>query len=75
VSIVAAAYLFLMFVNLAFPSGLDSGRAFFNLDWITLSVMFVIAVVGAAYFVIGRPDRALATHTRRELQKESLERV
>jgi amino acid transporter len=75
VSIVAAAYLFLMFVNLAFPSGLDSGRAFFNLDWITLSVMFVIALVGAIYFVIGRPDRGIGRHTHAEMRASEKERL
>src|SRR3954467_7107981 len=52
VSIIAAGYLGLMFVNLALPTGLDSPRAFFNLDWITLMVMILIALVGAVYFVI-----------------------
>ena len=39
---------------------MSSPRAFFNLDWVTLSVMLVIAVVGAVYFVIGRPDRLVS---------------
>jgi hypothetical protein len=64
-----------MFVNLAFPSGLDSGRAFFNLDWITLSVMFVIAVVGALYFVLGRPDRRLSGHLHDPEEASGAERV
>ena len=75
VSIVALAYLGLMFINVAFPSGLDSGRALLNLDWITLAVIAVIAIVGAIYFVIGRPDRALGANTRAELTEERLERV
>jgi hypothetical protein len=57
VTLIAAGYLALMFVNIALPTGLSSPRAFFNLDWITLSVMVLIAVVGFAYFVIARPDR------------------
>jgi amino acid transporter len=61
VTIIAAAYLLLMLVNVAAPTGLGSGRAYFNLDWITLTVMFLIAVVGAAYFVLGRPDRRLGS--------------
>jgi hypothetical protein len=50
-------YLGLMFINIGFPSGITSPREFFNLDWITLAVIFVIAVVGAVYFVLARPDR------------------
>src|SRR6059058_6184797 len=50
VAIVAAVYLGLMLVDVAYPSGLGSPRAFFNLDWITLTVVAIIALVGAAYF-------------------------
>ncbi len=64
VSIIAAAYLGLMLINIVAPTGLSSGRAFFNLDWITLSVMFVIAVVGALYFFIARPDKQVSGHVR-----------
>src|SRR6478735_7611406 len=39
VTIIAAAYLGLMLVNVVVPTGLSSGRALFNLDWITLLVM------------------------------------
>ncbi len=46
------------------PTGLSSPRGFFNLDWITLMVMVVVAVVGAIYFFAARPDRALQQHTR-----------
>jgi hypothetical protein len=62
VTVIAALYLGLMLVNVVLPSGLTSPRAYFNLDWITLAVMFVIAVVGGAYFVVGRPDRGVARH-------------
>jgi amino acid transporter len=75
VSIIAAAYLGLMFVNVAFPSGLDSPRAFFNLDWITLTVIVVIALIGALYFVIGRPDRGVSRHVHDELEATGAERV
>ncbi|HET8978335.1 MAG TPA: amino acid permease [Solirubrobacteraceae bacterium] len=77
VSIIAAGYLGLMFINIAIPSGLSSPRAFFNLDWITLSVMIVIALVGAVYFVIARPDRGVARHVHeRERRKaEGAEQV
>ena len=59
VSIVAALYLGLMLLNVVVPTGLTSGRGLFNLDWITLVVMVVIAVIGALYFVFARPDRKL----------------
>ena len=74
VTIAAAAYLALMFVNVVYPSGLSSPRAYFNIDWITLLVMFVIAVVGAVYFVIGRPDRGVARHVHDEVEATGAER-
>jgi amino acid transporter len=74
VTIAAAAYLTLMFVNVVYPSGLSSPRAYFNIDWITLLVMFVIAVVGAVYFVIGRPDRGVARHVHDEVEATGAER-
>jgi amino acid transporter len=74
VTIVAAGYLALMFVNVVFPSGLSSPRAYFNIDWITLAVMFVIAVVGAVYFLIGRPDRGVASHVHDNLEPTGAER-
>src|SRR5262249_49820347 len=54
VLIIAAAYLGLMFINVVFPSGITSPRELFNYDWITLAVIFVIAVVGAILFFITR---------------------
>jgi preprotein translocase subunit YajC len=57
------------------PSGLSSGRALFNLDWITLLVMVVIAVIGAAYFLIARPDRKVAGHVHDSLEPTGAERV
>ena len=74
VCIVATLYLGLMLVNVVLPTGLTSGRALFNLDWITLSVMVVIAVVGAVYFVIARPDRKLAGHVHDTLEPTGAER-
>lgn len=53
----ALVYLGLMLVNVVLPTGLSSPRAYFNLDWITLVVMFVITVAGAICFAIVRPDR------------------
>jgi amino acid transporter len=66
VSIIAALYLGLMLINVVLPTGLTSPRAYFNLDWITLAVMFVIAVVGAAYFITARPDRGVSRHRHEE---------
>ena len=62
VSGIAAGYLGLMLLNVVYPSGLSSGRGFFNYDWITLAVMVLIAVAGAVYFFIARPDRKVAAH-------------
>ena len=66
VYIVAAGYLGLMLVNVVAPSGLTSPRGYFNLDWITLLVIAVITVVGAAYFVMARPDERVARHVHDE---------
>src|SRR3954452_5827407 len=62
VTIVAAAYLGLMLLNVVYPSGLASPRGYFNLDWITLVVIVVIAVVGLVYLLLARPDRKVAGH-------------
>jgi amino acid transporter len=75
VSIIAAAYLAVIFVDVAFPSGIASPREVFNLDWITLAVIFVIAVVGAVYFVIGRPDRKVSAHVHDALEATGAERA
>ena len=74
VTIIAAAYLGLMLLNVVVPTGLSSGRALFNLDWITLSVMVIIAVVGALYFLIARPDRKLSEHVHDTLEPTGAER-
>jgi amino acid transporter len=75
VSIIAAGYLAAMFVNVVYPSGLSSARAFFNYDWITLFVIFVIAVVGAAYLLVARPDRNVARHLHDTLEPTGAERT
>jgi amino acid transporter len=73
VTLIAAAYLGLMLLNVVVPSGLSSGRALFNLDWITLVVMVLIALVGAIYFLIARPDRKVATHLHDEVEPTGAE--
>jgi amino acid transporter len=75
VTIIAAAYLGLMLLNVVLPTGLTSPRAYFNLDWITLVVMFVIAVVGAVYFFAARPDRGVGHHLHDELEPTGSERA
>ncbi len=72
---VALLYLGLMLVNVVLPTGLTSPRAFFNLDWITLLVMFVIAVLGALYFFIARPDRGVRHHLHDDLEESAAERT
>jgi amino acid transporter len=62
VSIVAVVYLGLMLVNVVFPSGLSSGRAYFNLDWITLLVMAIITVVGIIVFLTAHRGREIGEH-------------
>ena len=74
VNVVALVYLALMLVNVVLPTGLDSARAYFNLDWITLVVMFVIAVVGALFFALARPDRGVGHHLHDELEESAAER-
>ena len=74
VYILAFAYLGLMLVNIVAPTGLDSPRAYFNIDWITLVVIVLIAVVGAIYFLIGRPDRKISHHLHDELEPTGAER-
>jgi amino acid transporter len=75
VTIIAAAYLGLMLLNVVLPSGLSSGRALFNLDWITLLVMVIIAVVGGLYFLIARPDRKVGQHVHDTLEPTGAERA
>ena len=74
VCVIAAVYLGLMLLNVVVPTGLTSGRGLFNYDWITLFVMVVIAVVGAIYFFVARPDRKLASHLHDSLEPTGAER-
>ena len=74
VTVIAMAYLALMFINVVLPTGLSSPRGVFNYDWITLLVIFVIAVIGAAYFFSARPDRGVRHHLHDELEPTGAER-
>ena len=73
VLIVAAGYLGAMFVNVIYPSGLTSARATFNIDWITLFIMFIIAAVGAVYLLLARPDRNVEKHLHDTLEPTGAE--
>ena len=58
VNIIALVYLSVMFINLVIPTGLGSPRgALFNLDWVTLVVMIVIAIVGGIVYMIAQPAK------------------
>ena len=59
VNVIGVAYLFFMLLNIVWPSSLSSGRAWFNYGWVTLVVMTVIALIGALYEFIARPDRKI----------------
>jgi amino acid transporter len=74
VLVLAFVYLALMLVNVVAPTGLSSPRAYFNLDWITLVVMIIVAVVGAAFFWLSRGGRAIGTHLHDEMEPTSAER-
>jgi amino acid transporter len=74
VCIVAAAYLALVLVDVVLPTGLSSPRAYFNLDWITLVVMVVVALVGALLFGVRRPDRNVERHLHDAAEPTGAER-
>ena len=74
VTVAGAIYLGLMLINVVTPSGLDSARAYINVDWITLVVMVVIFAVGGIYFLIARPDRGVGTHLHDDLEETGAER-
>ncbi|MDX6327601.1 MAG: hypothetical protein QOK15_3955 [Nocardioidaceae bacterium] len=67
-------YLALMLVNVVAPTGLASPRGYFNLDWITLLVMALVAVVGVLVFLLGRPDRTIGQHVHDEAERTGAER-
>ena len=62
-----------MFV-IVWPSGLASGRAFFNYGWITLLVMVAHRGVGAIYYLIARPDESTANDLHDQLEPTGAER-
>lgn len=62
VTVLAGAYLALMLLNVALPTGLTSPRGYFNLDWITLLVMVAVAAIGALVFLLSRPERYVRQH-------------
>ena len=62
VSVVAGLYLILMLINVVLPSGLGSGRSYFNLDWVTLLVMAVVTVVGVIVYVVAHGGREIGAH-------------
>jgi amino acid transporter len=74
VYIVGALYLVAMFANVAAPTGITSPRGAFNLDWITLLVIALVAVVGAILFLVRRPDRLLRQHVHDEIEPTGAER-
>jgi amino acid transporter len=69
VSIVAALYLAVMFVDMVWPSGLSSPREFLNLDWITLVVMIIVLIVGVIFFLIAHSGKSLDEHLRDDAEK------
>jgi amino acid transporter len=69
VTIVAAVYLLVMFVDMVAPTGLTSPRGYFNLDWITLIVMVVVFLVGVVFFLIAHSGKSLDDHLRDDAEK------
>ena len=67
VTIAAGVYLLAMLINVIIPTGLTSPRAYFNLDWITLVVMFIVTVVGVIFFVLAKEGKAISGHMRDEV--------
>ncbi len=58
VNILAILYGAAMLLNVVVPTGLNSPKSLlFNYDWMTLVVVVVIAVIGAIYFLVWRPQR------------------
>jgi len=72
--VLAGLYLAAMLVNVVIPTGIASPRGYFNLDWITLLVIAIVAVVGAILFLIRRPDRLLGRHVHDPVEPTGAER-
>ena len=53
---------------------MTSPRGYFNIDWITLVVIALIAIVGALYFLIGRPDQNVQKHLHDTVEPTGAER-
>jgi hypothetical protein len=53
---------------------LSSPRAYFNLDWITLVVMIIVAIVGAVFFLISRSGRDIGDHLHDPVEASAAER-
>lgn len=69
VTIVAALYLAVMLLNVVVPTGLTSPRGAFNYDWITLLVMFIIAVAGLILFLLAHRGREIGAHLRDDAER------
>jgi len=69
VTIIAGVYLLAMLVNVVAPTGLTSPRGYFNLDWITLLVMFVVAVIGVVLFLLARSGKEIDAHMRDDVEE------
>jgi amino acid transporter len=69
VTIVAGIYLLAMLVNVVAPTGLSSPRGYFNLDWITLLVMFVVAIIGIVLFLSARSGKEIDSHMRDDVEE------
>jgi amino acid transporter len=58
VTLAGGIYLFLMLLNIVWPSSITSGRGvLFNYGWITLIVMGIIVIIGGLYEALSRPDK------------------
>ncbi len=67
INIIALVYLAVMLVNIVIPTGLASPRgALFNLDWVTLVIMVLIAIVGLIVYALAQPGK----HEQHALQKD-----
>jgi amino acid transporter len=69
VTVIAGVYLLAMLLNVVVPTGLASPRGYFNLDWITLIVMIIVAIVGLAFFLIAHGGKSLQSHLRDDVEE------